>query len=47
MPTVRDSVLRDALSARLEVSRGRFALGERGGTYILKPQTELYENLPE
>ncbi len=35
------------LSARLLVKEGRFEVVDRGGRYILKPQTHLYPNLPE
>lgn len=35
------------LSARLAVRKGHFELIDRGGTYILKPQTELFLHLPE
>ena len=35
------------LSTRLAVRRGRFEIIDRGGTYILKPQSQLYDRLPE
>lgn len=35
------------LSARLRVKEGRFEIVDRGGEYILKPQSPLYPNLPE
>jgi len=35
------------LSARLLVKDGRFEVVDRGGRFILKPQTQLYSNLPE
>lgn len=35
------------LSARLAVSRGSFEIVDRGGTFLLKPQSPDYPNLPE
>ncbi len=35
------------LSAALNISAGRFELVERKGTFIIKPQSLLYEELPE
>jgi serine/threonine-protein kinase HipA len=35
------------LSARLVVKDGRFEVVDRGGRFILKPQNQLYANLPE
>lgn len=35
------------LSARLRVKEGRFEVVDRGGRYILKPQTDPYPSLPE
>ena len=39
--------LQPKLSAVLEVSKGRFALVETGGRFILKPRPELYPSAPE
>ncbi|MCE2893291.1 MAG: HipA domain-containing protein [Flammeovirgaceae bacterium] len=35
------------LSARLNVSAGIFEIADQGGTFIIKPQNDLYEELPE
>jgi serine/threonine-protein kinase HipA len=35
------------LSAKLSVAHNRFDVVDSGGTFILKPPNELYENLPE
>jgi serine/threonine-protein kinase HipA len=35
------------LSARLAVKAGRFEVVDKGGRYILKPQTVMYANVPE
>jgi len=35
------------LSVKLNVSQGVFVLADLGGTYILKPQNDLYKELPE
>ena len=35
------------LSARLNVAKGMFEIVDTGGTYILKPQSNLYPELPE
>lgn len=35
------------LSARLHIKEGRFEIVDRGGEYILKPQSDLYSHLPE
>lgn len=35
------------LSAVLDVAQHSFVIAERGGTFILKPQNPLWENLPE
>jgi serine/threonine-protein kinase HipA len=35
------------LSARLNVSVGIFEIADQGGTFIIKPQNDLYEELPE
>lgn len=35
------------LSAVLHIAKGSFKLVDHGGTYILKPQSEIYEELPE
>ena len=35
------------LSARLNTSQGKFEIVDRGGTYILKPQSADYRELPE
>ncbi len=35
------------LSARLNVSQGKFEFVDQGGTYILKPQSADYQELPE
>ncbi|MFH1877878.1 MAG: HipA domain-containing protein [Candidatus Omnitrophota bacterium] len=35
------------LSAKLRISRGCFEIVNRGGQYILKPQNDLYPELPE
>lgn len=35
------------LSARLLVRQGRFEIVDRGGEYILKPESDLYSHLPE
>ncbi len=35
------------LSVRLNVSAGIFEIADQGGTFIIKPQNDLYEELPE
>jgi serine/threonine-protein kinase HipA len=35
------------LSARLNVSAGIFEIADQGGNFIIKPQNDLYEELPE
>jgi serine/threonine-protein kinase HipA len=35
------------LSAKLKVKEGEFEIVDKGGTYILKPQSNLYVELPE
>jgi serine/threonine-protein kinase HipA len=35
------------LSARLNISQGKFEIVDQGGTYILKPQSADYQELPE
>jgi len=35
------------LSARLNVFAGIFEIADQGGTFIIKPQNDLYEELPE
>ena len=35
------------LSVRLDAKRGAFAVVDRGGRFVLKPQHEVYPNLPE
>ena len=35
------------LSVRLSIKESRFVIVDRGGTYILKPQVDAYEHVPE
>jgi len=35
------------LSARLAVKNQHFAIVDKGGTYIIKPQSDIYQQLPE
>ena len=35
------------LSVRLDAKAGVFVIADRGGRFVLKPQHEIYPNLPE